>query len=332
MQIIHYSRCRMVPTPSSLAAQLGYLQAEAARHHEPSVKIEFGDYDHRDDHYWMRHAASSRSLYARSRGSDAHAVAFSPCESGDRILVRADADIRTAADLRGCRIALPKIARRQFDMDRQVYLKPYLTALRKVGLTLQDVRSVDTLFERPKLRDAPPEPRNFFEVAGEMFVDQLRRGEVDAAVTTVRPTDMTGLREIYSSRNDEALTARGEPRALLVSGPLLREHRAVVVRLLTCLLRAEEWAAAHPAEVPALVARDIGLSLESLKRRDIDFVGWSHLSCSQSDRGAMQARVGFLRSSGVLEGTVALEEWIEPTVIAEARVALEADKRKAAHP
>ena len=332
MQIIHYSRCRMIPTPSSLAAQLGYLQTEAPRHLEPSVKIEFGDYDHRDDHYWMRHATSSRSLYARSRGSDAHAVAFSPYESGDRILVRADTDIRTAADLRGCRIALPKIAGPRFDIDRQVYLKPYLTALRKVGLTLQDVRSVDTPFERPRLRDAPPEPRNFFEVAGEMFVDQLRRGEVDAAVTTVRPTDMTGLREIYSSRNDDALIARGDLRALLVSGPLLREHRAVVVRLLTCLLRAEEWAAVHPAEVPALVARDIGLSPESLERREIDFVGWSRLSCSQSDWGTMQEQMEFLRSSGVLEGAVALDEWIEPTVIAEAREALEAKNRRAIHP
>lgn len=331
MQIIHYSRCRMVPTPSSLAAQLGYLQTEAARHDEPSVKIEFGDYDHRDDRYWMRHAASSRSLYARSRGSDAHAVAFSACESGDRILVRAGTDIRTAADLRGCRIALPKIAGPRFDMDRQVYLKPYLTALLKVGLTLRDVRCVDTLFERRKLRDAPPEPRIFFEIVGETFVDQLRRGEVDAAVTIVRPADMTGLREIYSSRNDDALIARGELRGLVVSGPLLRDHRAVVVSLLTCLLRAERWAAAHRDDVPALVARDIGLTPESLQRREIDFVGWSRLSCSQLDRSAIEKRVGFLRSSGALEGAVAVEEWIEPTVIAEARIALEVENHKSVH-
>src|ERR1700736_7020966 len=110
MQIIHSSRCRMVPTPSSLAAQLGYLQAEAARIRDPSVKIEFGDYDHRDDRYWMRHAANSKALFARARGSDAHAIAFSPCESGERILGRAASDIRTPAELKGRRIALPLIA------------------------------------------------------------------------------------------------------------------------------------------------------------------------------------------------------------------------------
>lgn len=332
MQIIHYSRCRMVPTPSSLAAQLGYLQAEASRHHEPGINIEFGDYDHRDDRYWMRNAASSRSLYARSRGSDAHAVAFSACESGDRILVQADTDIHTAADLRGRRIALPKIAGRHFDMDRQVFAKPYLTALHKAGLTLDDVRIIDTPFERPRLRDAPPEPRNFFEVAGEMFLDQLRRGEVDAAVTIVRPVDMTGLREIYSSRTDDALIARGELRALLVSGPLLREHRQVVVRLLACLLRAQEWAAAHPADIPSLIGEDIGLSAQSLQRREIDLLALSRVSCSQSDRDAMQERLTFLRSCGVLEGNVALDEWIEPTVMLEAREILATEKSKLSPP
>lgn len=315
----------MIPTPSSLAAQLGYLQAEVARIGEPSVRIEFGDYDHRDDVYWMRHAANSKALFARSRGSDAHAVAFSPCESGERIFVRADSDIRTVADLKGRRIALPLIANRLFDMDRQVYLKPYLTALRRAGLTLGDVRIVDTPFERPKLRDAPPEPRNFFEVAGETFLSQLRRGEVDAASTIVRPSDGGDLREIYASRNDEALIARGELRALLVSGPLLREHRDVVVGFVKCLLRAGDWAAAHPGEVLGLVARDIGLAEDALKRREIDLAGWSRVGCSDFDRQVMEQRVEFLRSVGIIEGPVALDEWIDTTVVAEAQRALAAE-------
>ncbi len=332
MQIIHYSRCRMIPTPSSLAAQLGYLQAEVADIREPSVKIEFGDYDHRDDRYWMRHAANSKALFARARGSDAHAVAFSPCESGDRILVRADSDIRTPADLEGRRIALPTIARRLFDMDRQVYLKPFLTALRGAGLSLQDVHVVDTPFERPKLRDAPPEPRSFFEVAGEIFLSQLRRAEVDAVATIVRPTDTEDLREIYSSRDDKALIARGELRALLVSGPLLREHRAVVVRIVTSLLRAGAWAAAHPLDVPVLVAQDLGVTQEALHRREIDFLGWSRMSCAQSDCELMRQRVEFLRSAGIVEGPVALEEWIDPTVMRDARRTFKAENAETRSP
>jgi ABC-type nitrate/sulfonate/bicarbonate transport system substrate-binding protein len=322
----------MIPTPSSLAAQLGYLQAEAARMGEPSVRIEFGDYDHRDDLYWMRHAANSKALFARSRGSDAHAVALSPCESGERIFVRADSDIRTPADLKGRRIALPLIANRLFDMDRQVYLKPYLTALRRAGLTLGDVNIVDTSFERPRLRDAPPEPRNFFEVAGETFLSQLRCGEVDAVSTIVRPSDAGDLREIYASIKDEAPIARGELRALLVSGPLLREHRDVVVGFVKCLLRAGEWAAAHSDEVLRLVARDIDLSEDALKRREIDLAGWSRVSCSQSDRQLMEHRVRFLRSEGIIDSPVVLDKWIDTTVMADAQRALATENAEAHRP
>lgn len=324
-QLIHYSRCRMIPTPSSLAAQLGFLHAEAARIGEPSVRIEFGDYDHGEDRYWMRHAAHSKALFARSRGSDAHAVAFSPCESGERIFVRTDSDIRTPADLKGRRIALPLIANRLFDMDRQVYLKPYLTALRGAGLTLADVHIVDTPFERPKLRDAPPEPRNFFEVAGEMFLAQLRRGEVDAVSTVVRPSGVEDLRELYASHDDEALIARGELRALLVSGPLLREHRDVVVAFVKCLLRAGDWAAAHPGEVLGLVARDIGLADDALKRREIDMASWSRVGCSDFDRLIMEHRVEFLRAAGIIEAPVDLDEWIDTTIIVDAQSALAAE-------
>jgi ABC-type nitrate/sulfonate/bicarbonate transport system substrate-binding protein len=321
-EIIHYSRCRMVPTPSSLAAQLEWLREQTERISQPPVRIEFGDYDHRNDRYWMRHAANTKALYARARGADAHVVAFSACEVGEHIFVRADSNVQTLEDLKGRRLAIPRIANRRFDMDRHVYMKPYITALQSVGLTLSDVELVDTVFERPKLCDAPPEPRNFFEAAGEVFLEQLLARRVDAAATVVRPRSSEGLREIYCSRADNAPMARGELRALIVSGPLLREHRAVVVGFVECLLRAGEWAANHPSDVPALVGEDIGLSAEALAQREIEFDSWSRVSCSPHDQDVMQQRMAWLLAAGIIKAPVNLREWIDPTVMHEAMVRL----------
>jgi ABC-type nitrate/sulfonate/bicarbonate transport system substrate-binding protein len=318
---VHYSRCRMVPTPSSVAAQLGLLQEQAARITAPEVRVEFGDYDHKNDRYWMRNAANTKALFARSRGSDAHAVAFSPCETGERILVRADSNIHTPADLKGRRLAIPRIGNRSFDMDRHVYMKPYLTALQSAGLTFSDVELVDTLFERARLRDAPPEPRNFFEVAGQTLLNQLHSGAVDAVATVVRPDKSTGLREIYCSRNDGAPMARGELRALIVSGPLLREYRSVVVAMVRCLLSAGQWAASHPADVPGLIGRDIGLSPGQLARREIEFNSFCQVSCSPADRDIMQQRADWLLAAGFIGGPVSMRDWIDLTVMEEARSA-----------
>src|ERR1044071_7239307 len=62
METIHYTRCRMVPTTSSLAFQLGLLQQETAALAAGEVKLAIGDYDHHDDRLWLRHAGTSKPL------------------------------------------------------------------------------------------------------------------------------------------------------------------------------------------------------------------------------------------------------------------------------
>jgi hypothetical protein len=101
-EAIHYSRCHLAPTASSIAFQLGYLEEELARMGVGcKVDIKLGDYSHDGDRYWMRHAANAKALWARSRGADTRAVAFSWYESSLPIFVMPDSGIKRLPISRG---------------------------------------------------------------------------------------------------------------------------------------------------------------------------------------------------------------------------------------
>ncbi|HSV78029.1 MAG TPA: hypothetical protein VLK85_02345 [Ramlibacter sp.] len=322
MEIIHYSRCRMVPTPSTLAASLGLLAPWDEDGQAAPVRVEFGDFDHKDDRLWMRHAGSSKSTWARSEGADTRVVALSAWQSSEPVHVRADSGIRTPADLRGRRVALARVAGRVFDVDRHVYLLPLYNCLSSAGLGLADVVLVDTAFERPKIQDERTvEPRNFFEQAAEVFAGQLLAGAVDAFVG-VLPPPLAGdgrLALLYDPRQDSRPAARGELRALTVSGPLLREHRPLVVRAVARLLEAQRWAAAHPGEVASRVARELHLSAQALQAREIDFDSWAQVDCSAQQIACLRARKDALMAMGSITKDFSVEEWVDPTVMAQAR-------------
>lgn len=326
METIHYSRCRMMPTPSSLAFRLGYLDGLAQAASGVALKLEFGDYDHGQDRLWVRHASNGKSIWARSRGADTHPIAFSNCESFWPLLARADSGIEDAAGLKGRRVLLPRVKGRLFDVEQQLYLKAIANALASQGLVLGDVKLVEIEFERPKLCDAPPEARNFFEVAADVQAERLLAGEVDAIATVLTPALQArqDLHVVYDSRRDPAAWARGELRMLNASGAMVREHRDVLVDILARLLRAQDWARAHPEAVPQLVATDLQMELPSLQAHDIDFGDWSHVDCSAEQVELMRARKDYLLSVGAIENDFDVAEWIDTSIMKSARDAVRA--------
>lgn len=325
METIHYSRCRMVPTPSTLSASLGLL-AQWTEGGEPApVRVEFGDFDHKDDRLWMRHAGSTKATWARSEGADTRVVALSAWQSSEPVYVRADSNIRAPADLNGARIALPRVPGRVFDVDRHVYLLPLYNCLSSAGLSLVDVEFIDTDFVRPKIQDdRTVEPANFFEHAAEVFVGQLLEGVVDAFAGPL-PAASAGddrLRRLYDPRHDSRRVARGELRALTVSGSLLREHRSIVVQAVARLLEAVRWAAQNPDGVAQHVARELHVSEQTLKAREIDLESWIQVDCSAEQAARLRARKDALLAIGSITKDFAVEDWVDPTVVADARALL----------
>jgi ABC-type nitrate/sulfonate/bicarbonate transport system substrate-binding protein len=310
MEAIQYSRCIMVPTTSSLAFQLGYSQRVTGER-GAAVELLLGDYDHHGDRLWMRQAGASKAFWSRSRGADTRAICFSWHESTQSIYALPGSGLETAADLKGRRIALIR-TEAEFDVDRSVFLKPYFYGLASANLTLADVRIVDTPIVRTQ---------NIFAHVAHLFLTQLIRGEVDAIATPLPAgvVSFFGLKTIYDGRTDPDLAARVDLRAMIVSAAVIREQRGVVVRLLASLLEAADWAREHPADAARLLETDLKLAPGTLAARGTDVVRLAQIDVTAEQIDMMRHRKEFLLATGTIERGFSIDDWVDGSLIAEAR-------------
>jgi ABC-type nitrate/sulfonate/bicarbonate transport system substrate-binding protein len=319
-EAIHYSRCQMVPTPSSLAFQLGLLRPDADRSAAVPIEVTLGDFDHHDDRLWMRHAGTAKSLWRRSLGEDTRVIGFSWHDNSQPIYALPDGPIEKPADLKGRRIALFNTPQ-SFDVDRAVFIKPYVTALAGAGLSLADVDIVDTALERELIRDGKPRAKNFFLQVGELFLKQLIRGEVDAIATPL-PAEVVrffDLRKVYDTKDDPDPAVRSELRMLVVSGAALREHRGTLVRLVARLIEAGAWAVVHPDEARRHLASDLSVDENVLRARGIDPVRLTEMDMTEEQVATLRKKKDFLLAIGMMDRDFAVEDWIDSTVVAGAR-------------
>lgn len=321
MEGLHYSRCIMVPTGSSLAFQLGLLPAGGATDGEIPVILGLGDYEHEDDRLWMRHAGLTKHIWNRSRGADTGVVGFSLHVGNSPIWSLRDGPVKTPADLKGRRVAMIETPGVEFDIDRSVFLKPYFYAAKSGGFGLGDLRLVATTVKRAKVQNQAPSGSNFFQQVGEVFVGQLLRHEVDAIATplpaeTVRRLE---LHKIYDARDDPDMSARAELRALVVSGAALREQRPLVVKMVRKVLQAGDWAAQNPDGVLQALARDLSVDEAMLRNRGIDGQALTRLGLDDAMLAIAADKKAFMLETGLIDRDFSLAEWVDGSILAEAR-------------
>lgn len=319
---IHYSRCQMVPTPSSLAAQLGLLGEMTAACREAVFTLSIGDFDHAEDGHWLRHAGTTKPLWARADGADTKLIGFSWHRGAMPIYARPESGITQPADLKGRRIAMVRVVNQPFDVERAIYLKPFYIALAHSGLRLADVEIVDTVVEREHTQNAAPRAKNIFVQIGEIFAGQIRRRAVDAIATNLPPETVRalGLRPIYDGRSDTDPEASRDLRGLVVSGPLLRERRDVLVEIVSALIAAGEWAKTHPNEAMLHLATDLALPEAALRARGIDAAEIAQIGCTADHVEALRRKQTFLLETGMIAREVALDEWIDSSILRDARI------------
>lgn len=337
---IWFTRCP-VPTATGIAADRGSLAAEFAPDGITVLSLsEVRDRADREDgevtdglpltHFTheltglFREGGNVPALWARSRGEATRLVALTWIEERQSILVREDSDLATAEQLRGCRLAVPRhdIA---IDFWRAMAMHGHAGALGLAGLSLADAE----LVEVPGARQGQWE--------GELAA--LRDGRVDAvyvkgavAVEAARRYGAKVAIDLDAVPDRAARVNNGTPRPITVHQRLLDERPDIVVRFLSVLLEAADWAAAHPADLARILSAETGAGPDGVAGAyRADTAGSLQLNLSQERLTLLAQQERFLSAQGFLPAPVDVAGWAdhEPLRLARELVASRAPAPRA---
>ena len=275
LDTLWYTRCP-VPTGLGIALQKGWLE-ESFRANNTIVKSlrESNDKAVRESHFdhtlqnSVRHGGNIPAIWARSAGRDTRVLGLSWADEVQLILTLQDSGIETPKDLRGRRFGLPKWENVQIDFSRAQAVRGLENALRLDGLEVSDVELVDYVITAGQ-SDAPAERVGGTQIfGGRRSGGQARelvgllRGEVDAiflkGASAAHLANLFGLHTVIDTGSHPEPLIRannGTPRTLTVDRNLTDNHFDAAVRIVEQVIRAEEWAWAHPEETRQFLARE----------------------------------------------------------------------------
>jgi ABC-type nitrate/sulfonate/bicarbonate transport system substrate-binding protein len=328
---VYYTRCPAVPTNSSLAFQLGYLDEELAQVTSADVRQEIIGLDPKvkpdpGDPYSLRHAGHIKALWARAEGADTRLISLSWLE-GSYPTYALDPKIKSVGDLKGRKLALFKFADNEsIDLLRAQQLRIYDSTLTTAALSLRDVQFVDLVVDKSILAHSaqPGKPKDIFAGINRALVFKLIRGEVDA-ITTQLPAelvDLLGLHIVHDTRRNQGKNSRANPsvlRGVVVSAGLLRENRDLVVRILARHLEAAAWARANPQETVRLIARDLGVPESLLLTRYESLADGLQVGLEDDKLSALEDLKDFYLRNGFIRRDLDLDAWVDKSVLEDAR-------------
>ncbi len=338
-----YTICPGVPTISALAAPLGLLHEEFASDADLDVTIKHIGFTGKtewahEDRFWIRNAGHTPAIWGRAQGVDSRIVALGWLEGTHPIVTLTGSGIRTLADLKGKRLGLLRAKDAAFDLQYSGQLRTYTTALSTVGLTLDDVTLVTIWKEKfdPSAKRTKDTKKQAAIEASKEVAEQLARGEYDAIEvpalhTAAEVGTHASIRVLYDTRNHPDFVSRVHPgvlRSVLVSGPLLRERRDLVVRALARLLQAGDWAKAHtPEEVAIKLAEGYDIYPESLTSKYENVAEGIQIDLSADRIAALHSQKDFLLQHGEIKKDFDVDAWIDRGPLKEAH-ALYAEWKK----
>ncbi|MFG2692434.1 ABC transporter substrate-binding protein [Kitasatospora sp. NPDC048407] len=322
-----FTRCP-VPTATGIAADRGWLAEEFAADGIEVRSLQDAPPEVAADHHYthaltalFREGGNVPALWARSRGERTRLIGLTWIEERQAILVRESDGIRSAEQLRGARLAVPRHSI-GIDFWRAMALAGHHGALTSAQLGSEDV----------ELTEVAAEP------GGEQWAAELaalRDGRVDAvyvkgalAVEAARRYGAVPAVELDAFADRRHRVNNGTPRPITVHQQLLDKHPELVARFVAVLLRAADWAAGQPDEVARILGAETGAGPEGVAGA---YAGGGHrtlrldLSAERLDLLAQQER--FLHAHGFLADRVDVHAWADPAPLAAARALLATDAR-----
>ncbi len=324
LDILWYSRGTH-PSPLGLAAQLGWFLDEFRDDGIRVFTVQGSDDPqmreaHLDHHlrHAVRQGGNVAAIWARSRGVGTRVVALSWIDEFQGILSRPDDTVRDLSDLRGRRLGLP-VCDTYVDSTRAEALHGLLVALQTAGLAPSDAEFVDVPADRylPHASDAQPWGP-FGEYSRQ--IGALLRREVDVVyvkgargLQAARAAQARILMDLRQHPDPAAHVHTGTPRPITVDQALLEEYPEVVARFLARVVAAGPWAARHPGETVAYLARETRSS-EALVREAYGEDVHLHIGSNLDQRSvqALESHMRFLLDWGFIASPIDVQAWIDP--------------------
>jgi len=335
-----YTRCP-APTAASIAIRQGWLEEEFAAdgiavRSLASAKdraVHLSHYNHSQANSF-RFGGYVPPLIAASKGADLRIVGIAWSDRAAALYALPQSGIRTAADLKGRRFALPRRLNDEVDWWRALVLSGYRHALQVAGLTFDDIELVEIAIERAYVEDAvtgQEAGRSLWGARSQFAVQReeaaaLLRGEVDVVYSDAAMGALLqaflGLVTVIdlAAPEDAGDTVNGHPLVLTASGGLIKERPDLVARWLGRLLDADAWARANVDATREIIAQDTGLPLDFVEDAYSPRIfGQLDLSLSPKRRAVLASKQDQLVEAGLLPAALDLDALIDPEPLAEAR-------------
>lgn len=327
-----YTRCPL-PTASGVALDAGILSERMSAQGWTLASIESAaDPDARGSHFThatrglFRQGGNIPPIWARARGADTALVGIAWTREYQAILARPECGIRSAADLRGRRLALPVRTSGEIDFWQAMCLRGYRSALQTAGLDLDDVELVRLPVTERYIEAAAGDAGAWMWAgAGRARRQQAEtfayvRGEVDAIYASgalgAQLQAMLGavLAVDLGFHPDRRVQINNQvPNVLTVDGALAREHPEVVAHYIRALNEAAQWARSHRDAALRTCAREVGAPEEWMEASyGPDAVDTLHVGLDAQRIDAVASQKQFLLEHGYIDQDFLIEDWIAP--------------------
>lgn len=330
---IWYTRCS-IPTPLGLSAQLG-LYAEEFAADGITIKSlqESNNPIEQDSHFEhtlpnsFRLGGAVPPIWARAKGQDTRVIGISWIDEYQAILALPESGIRTAKDLKGRKLGLPKRSDRDDSVDvaRASALRGLLVALETAGLGHGDAEWVDVATRRAG-RDvsdvAAPDTsvRRRRAHSYTAVAHALVKGEVDAiyvkdvrGAETAHLLDARVVTDLGFHPDPWVHVNNSTPRPLTINASSLQQHPDLVRRFLKRIAEVDSWARRNPEEALTQVARETNWTEAWVRFAYGDKLHESlGVDLSEKSVKGLTLFKDFLLQWGFIKQDFSVQDWIDP--------------------
>ncbi len=333
-----YTRCP-VPTASGIAFQRNMFGELFAGTDYAVRNISELPKDRWDTHFnhaldaSFREGGGSPPIWARANGASTRLLAITFMEEVLGIYVRADDPAQGMPDLAGRRCALPVWPKLIFNFFRFAAEKGFHSALKVHDMDETDVKFVDVVESDDPHRiinsdfasGRPRDNRSYYHAQ----LTALLQGRADAIfakggeVAQLEREAHGRIRRLYDVAASPTIADRvnnSTPRLLTVSASLVRDHPEAVVRYVQTLVRAARWGEEHPGEAAQAIAAEAGIAAEDIGACFEPRYPAKLMPSLDADLlNALAVMKSFLLQRGYVGRDFAVDEWLAPEPLAEAR-------------